>query len=99
MSGLEHYGRELDEIVHEIALSADLCGLQLLEPGVLDAVLRKDTSLCSHDNPIAFEKLRGLLVLAYKVIDEAVALNGAAATDEALRAAILHVEQLRRLGR
>lgn len=99
MSGLEHYHRELDNIVHEIAQLADLCNLRLLQPGMVDAILRNDKSLCPEGNRLAFDKLRGLLVLAYKVIDESVTEIGAVETDRALSTALEHVENLRRLGR
>ena len=76
MTTFEHFNRELASIDMEIARLAQLCGVRMLEPGVAEAVLRGDSSMCSSDNPLAWEKLRGLLVLHYHVVSEAAATDG-----------------------
>jgi hypothetical protein len=67
MTTFENFNQELASIDLEIARLAQLCGIRM-EPGVAEAVLRGDRSLCNQANPIAWDKLRGLLVLHYHVV-------------------------------
>lgn len=90
---LEHYSAELASIDMEIARLAQLCGIQMLQPGVAEAVLRNDSSLCNSTNPVAWEKLRGLLVLHYHVVAENAAADGVDAAAETLRQALLSVSE------
>ena len=90
---LEHYNAELASIDMEIARLAQLCGIQMLQPGVAEAVLRNDSSLCNSTNPLAWEKLRGLLVLHYHVVHEAVATDGVEAAAESVRLALQSVRE------
>lgn len=88
MSTFEHFNEDLASIDLEIARLAQLCGIRLLEPGVAEAVLKGNASVCSSDNPIAWEKLRGLLVLHYHVVNEAAATDGVDAAAESVRKAL-----------
>jgi hypothetical protein len=63
----------------------------LLQPGVAEAVLRNDSSLCNSTNPLAWEKLRGLLVLHYHVVAENAAADGVEAAAETVRQALERV--------
>lgn len=91
MSTFENFNQELASIDMEIARLAQLCGIHMLEPGVAEAVLRGDSSLCHTSNPIAWEKLRGLLVLHYHVVAENAAADGVDAAAETLRQALQSV--------
>ena len=93
MSTFENFNHELASIDMEIARLAQLCGIHMLEPGVAEAVLRGDSSLCNTTNPIAWEKLRGLLVLHYHVVHEAVATDGVEAAAESVRLALQSVRE------
>ena len=88
---LEHYNAELASIDMEIALLAQLCGINMLQAGVAEAVLRNDSSLCNSSNPVAWDKLRGLLVLHYHVVAENAAADGVDAAAETLRQALQSV--------
>ena len=68
----EHF----DEIDREIAQLASLCKIRLLDPGVIERVLKKDTLVCGTQNPRAFDKLRSLLMMHYSVRDRAVVALG-----------------------
>ena len=57
----------LDDIDTEIARLALLCQVRILDPGVLERVVRNDESVCGSSNPVAFAKLRGLLALHFGV--------------------------------
>lgn len=91
MTTFENHDRELASIDMEIARLAQLCDVDLLEPGAAEAVLRGDSRLCSSDNPIAWEKLRGLLVLHYHVVSEVVASDGIDAAADSVRRALENV--------
>lgn len=57
----------LEEIDHEIARLATLCRVRILEPGVIESVLRKDASVCGTSNEIAFAKLHDMIMLHFAV--------------------------------
>ncbi len=65
----------------------------MLQPGVAEAVLRNDSSLCNGSNPVAWDKLRGLLVLHYHVVAENAAADGVDAAAETLRQALQTVSE------
>jgi hypothetical protein len=68
----EHF----DEIDREIAQLASVCKIRLLDPGVIERVLHKDTLVCGTQNQRAFDKLRSLLMMHYSVRDRAVVSLG-----------------------
>jgi hypothetical protein len=68
----EHFA----EIDREIAQLASLCKVRLLDPGVIERVLHKDTLVCGTQNPRAFDKMRSLLMMHYSVRDRAVVALG-----------------------
>jgi hypothetical protein len=59
----------LDDIDTEIARLAMLCQVPILDPGVVERVVRNDASVCGTSNPIAFEKLHAMLALHFGVRD------------------------------
>lgn len=93
MATFENHDNELASIDMEIARLAQLCGVHMLEPGVAEAVLRGDSSMCSSDNPIAWEKMRGLLVLHYHVVSEVAAAEGVDVAAESVRKALQSVRE------
>ena len=68
----------LDDIDTEIARLALLCQVQILDPGVVEQVVRNDASVCGTNNPVAFGKLRGLLALHFGVRDSMADAHGQA---------------------
>ncbi|MCI4431186.1 MAG: hypothetical protein JHC40_18705 [Burkholderiales bacterium] len=68
--------KHFDEIDREIAQLASVCKISILDPGVIERVLHKDTLVCGTQNPRAFEKLRSLLMMHYSVRDKAVVALG-----------------------
>ena len=61
---------QLSEVDKEIARLAWICKVQLLEPGKIERVLRKDASVCGVSNPLAFDKLRTALLIHYAVMEK-----------------------------
>ena len=72
----ERWLKHFAEIDKEIARHAMTCKIPLLDPGVIERVLHKDTLVCGTQNPRAFEKLRNLLMMHYSVRDKAVVALG-----------------------
>jgi len=65
-----------EEIDREIVNLATLCKIPLLDPGVIERVLKNDPLVCGAQNPRSFEKLRALLMMHYSVRDRAVVALG-----------------------
>jgi hypothetical protein len=63
----EFWGHQLDALLTEIVRDASICQVKLLDPGVVDAVLRDNASVCGHDNPAVFKKLREALMMTFVV--------------------------------
>ena len=59
--------RTLEELDRELGRLALLCKVPILEPGVIDRVLHGDRLVCGADNPIAFTKLRELLMMHFAI--------------------------------
>ena len=77
---LAFWENNLEELDGEIARLAMLCDIRILEPGAVQRVLQKDASLCGTDNPIAFAKLRGLLMMHLAIREKSVDVFGPATT-------------------
>ena len=77
---LAFWENNLEELDGEIARLAMLCAIRILEPGAVQRVLQKDASLCGTDNPIAFAKLRGLLMMHLAIREKSVDVFGPATT-------------------
>jgi hypothetical protein len=63
----EFWEHQLDSLISEIVREASICQVRLLDPGVVDAVLHDNATVCGHDNPAAFRKLRELLMMTFVV--------------------------------
>jgi hypothetical protein len=70
----------LEELDGEIARLATLCEIRILEPGAFQRVLDNDASVCGTENPIAFEKLRALLMMHLAIREKSVDAFGQTAT-------------------
>jgi hypothetical protein len=76
----KHLSKKLDDIDTEIARLAMICKVRILDPGVIERVLKNDALVCGAPNQRAFDKLRGLLMMHYSVRDDALAVLGEAKT-------------------
>jgi hypothetical protein len=86
------WAKNIDEIDREIARLCLLCQVRILDHGVIERVLQNDDSVCGTANPIAFAKLRGLLMLYLAVREKSVEAVGQVQTQQIEAHA---VEQLR----
>lgn len=76
----ERWYKHFEGIDVEIGQLAKVCQIPLLDPGVIERVLKNDTLVCGHQNQRAFDKLRQLLMMHYSVRDKAVVALGEAET-------------------
>ena len=74
------WAMNLDELDREIARLALLCRVPILNPGVVERVLKKDASACGADNPVAFAKLHDMVMLHLAIREKSVASVGQAPT-------------------
>jgi len=74
----EWWAKKFDDVDRELAKLAIICKVPLLDPGVIERVLKNDASVCGTPNPPVFGKLRSLLMMHYAVRDKAVEALGAA---------------------
>jgi hypothetical protein len=86
------WAKNIDELDHEIGRLCLLCQVRILDPGVIERVLRKDESVCATSNPIGFAKLHDLLMLYFALRKKSVAAVGELQTEQIEAHAI---EQLR----
>jgi len=66
----------LDDIDTEVARLALLCDVRILEPAVVERVVRNDPSVCGTSNAVAFRKLRGMLALHFRVLQSVADAHG-----------------------
>ena len=65
-SAIRWHANTLNEIDAAIVRFATLLDVPILDPGVIDRVLRNDASVCRRPNPRMFEELHGMLVMHYR---------------------------------
>src|SRR6187402_910892 len=80
------WGRQMDDVMSEIARQAAICQVKLLDPGVIDAVVHDNPAVCGNSNPKSFKKLRELLMMGLMMRDKAVDKMGPAEADALITA-------------
>ena len=71
----------MDDVMSEMARQATICKVRLLDPGVIDAVIRNDESVCGTANPLSFKKLRDAMLMGFVVKGKSVDAMGAVETE------------------
>jgi hypothetical protein len=79
------WGAQLDNVMTEIAREAFICEVKILQPGVIERVLHNDDSVCGTRNPLAFKKLRDLLMMGFVVREKAFEKMGALEADALIK--------------
>lgn len=79
------WAKNLDEVDAEVARLAVICEVRILDPGVIERVLHGDATVCGTKNDLAFDKLRNLMMMHYKIRDRAVGVLGEAQTAELVK--------------
>jgi hypothetical protein len=55
----------IEELDREIGRLCAICQVRILDPGIIERVLKKDASVCGTPNPIAFAKLHNMLMFYF----------------------------------
>jgi hypothetical protein len=82
----EWWGHQFEAILEEIGREAYIADVKILAPGVIEAIFRNDASVCGSNNPIAFKKLRDVLMLGFVVRGKAFEKMGAYEAEELFKA-------------
>lgn len=72
----ERLVKSIEDVDVEIVQLAVVCGIHILDRGVIARVLHNDSMTCDHPSLRAFEKLRMLLMMHYALSDKALAELG-----------------------
>ena len=87
------WAKNIDELDREIGRLCTLCQVRILDPGVIERVLRNDASVCGTSNPLAFAKLHDMMMFYFAIRKESVEALGQVQTAQ-IEAHV--IEQLRR---
>jgi len=71
----------IDELDREIGRLCAICQVRILDPGVIERVLKKDASVCGTPNPIAFAKLHDMLMFYFAMRKKSVDAVGELQTE------------------
>ncbi|SCK28080.1 hypothetical protein VAR608DRAFT_2327 [Variovorax sp. HW608] len=82
LDDLKTWTQQIDDVMHEIVREAAICDVKLLDPGVIEAILQNNDSVCGRENPRAFKKLRDMLMLGFIMRDKVYEKLGPVETDE-----------------
>ena len=55
----------IEDLDREIGRLCVLCQVRILDPGIIERVLKRDASVCGTSNPLAFAKLHDMLMFYF----------------------------------
>ncbi len=64
--------RHLDGIANELLRLSIACDVRLRDPGVVERILKDDSTVCGRKNPEAFRKLRNLVMATYDSLGKSI---------------------------
>jgi hypothetical protein len=70
------WSKNIDELAREIGRLCLLCQVRILDPGVVERVLKRDASVCGTANALAFAKLHDMLMLYFAIRKKSAAALG-----------------------
>ena len=91
--GTGWWSKNLEDVDREVARLAVLCKVRLLDPGILERVVKNDATVCGTDNKPAFDKLRNALMLHYHIRDKASGAMGEAVTAEVIKEIVANIRK------
>ena len=86
------WAKNIEELDREVGRLCAICQVRILDPGVIERVLKKDASVCGTSNPVAFAKLHNMLMFYFANRQKSVDAVGELQTEQ-IEAHV--VEQLR----
>ena len=78
----EFWGKQIADVMTQIGREATIAHVKILDPGVIEAVLRNDDVAAGSRNPLAFKKLRQALMMGFVVREKAFERLGAVEASE-----------------
>jgi hypothetical protein len=95
----QSFAAKFEEIDRELVHLAAICRVHLLDRANIERVIRNDASVCGIANPVAFEKLRELMMMHYAVRTRAAEALGEAGAQALIDETVTRIrERLERLG-
>ncbi len=91
-----YWGRQIDNIAHELSKLAIVCDIELGRPGLAEQILKNDDSVCGRKSPKAFRQIRQHLMALFTLKGRAIERLGPEDTREILdqvRAAIVAIRK------
>jgi len=85
--------RQFEDIDREIARLAMLCKVSIMREETLNRIIHDDQSVCGANNPIAFKKLRDLLMLHYGMRERAYETLGAAEAQAIINLVVRRIKE------
>ena len=89
----EFWGGQMEDVMTEIARQETICDVKLLAPGVIEAVLKNNAAACGSTNPLAFKKMRELLMMGFVMREKSVEGLGALETKELIDTILEHLKK------
>lgn len=62
-----YWSQQLGNLAAEMSRLSTVCNVRMLDPGVLERILKGDESVCGHKNPEVFRRLRLHLIVFYRI--------------------------------
>lgn len=90
------WGRQIDNVAHELSRLAIVCDIELGSPGLAERILKNDESVCGRNNPKVFRQIRHHLMALFTLEGRAIERLGPEDTREILdqvRAAIIDIRK------
>jgi|MudIll2142460700_1097286.scaffolds.fasta_scaffold55942_2 hypothetical protein len=85
--------KQFADIDREIARLAILCKIRIMHEETVNRIIHDDASVCGANNPIAFKKLRDLLMLHYGIRERAYETLGAAEAQAVINLVVSRIKE------
>jgi hypothetical protein len=72
----------IDELDREIGRLCAICQVRILDPGIIERVLKKDASVCGTPNTLGFAKLHDMLMFYFAIRKKSVDAVGELQTEQ-----------------
>jgi hypothetical protein len=96
--GARWHATQLSSVDDEIARKAFICGIKMLDPGVIERVISGDDTVCARKNAKAFDQLRKLVKVHYALTEDSMRSLGPEETGKILDAIRAHLRGRFELG-
>ena len=76
------WAKNIGELDREIGRLCAICQVRILDPGIIERVLKKDASVCGTSNSVAFAKLHNMLMVYFALRKQSVDAVGELQTEQ-----------------